>query len=362
MKVIIAGGGTGGHVFPAISIAEEIIHRNGGSEVLFVGTRKGLECRIIPEKGYRIEYIDSGGIIGKNPLQQISGFLNAVKGVINSFKLIRDFDPDAVIGVGGYASGPTVLSAFLSFKPTFICEQNSIPGITNRILSKFAKRIFITFENSKKYFPEKKTHLTGNPIRKCFSSSAGNQGGRNGKISIFILGGSQGSNRLNQDIPKCFSKIEKSSIRIVHQTGEKDYHMVMKAYEESGIDAEVYKFIDNIKDVYESTDLIICRSGAGTLSEITAVGIPAILVPFSYAAHDHQLLNAMYMEKKGAAVIVEENNINEQTMTKALNRILKNGKLYEMSEKSKSIGKPNAAADIVDEIEAVTGRYKCTGK
>lgn len=357
MKVIIAGGGTGGHIFPAISIAEEILDRNSRNEVLFVGTERGLESKIVPEKGYRIEYITSGGIIGKNPFEQIQGIINAFRGVINSIKILKEFKPDVVIGVGGYASGPTVLSASLSLIPTVVCEQNSIPGFTNRILSKFVKRVFITFENSKKYFPEKKTYLTGNPIRKCFSSGENKTDRENGKINIFVLGGSQGSNKLNRNIPECFSRINESRISITHQTGEKDFDKVSEAYQKSGIDAKVFKFINNIKEVYEKTDLIICRAGAGTISEITAIGIPAILVPFSFAAHDHQLLNAMYMEKKGAAVIVEENSLTHQSIAKALNRILKNGRIKEMSENSRSLGKPQAAKDIVNHLESITGKH-----
>lgn len=356
MKVIIAGGGTGGHVFPAISIAEEILERSSDNKVLFVGTERGIERKLVSEKGYNIEFINSGGLIGKSPLEQAEGLLSAFNGILKSIKILREFRPDVVVGVGGYASGPTVLSAFLSFIPTVVCEQNSIPGFTNRVLSKFAKKIFITFENSKKYFPAKKTILTGNPIRKDFQYNTKNDTKNSNKVNILVLGGSQGSTKLNQDIPKSFSNFNNNNLKITHQTGAKDFDMVCSSYSEYGIDANVYKFIDNIKEIYEKTDIIICRSGAGTISEITAIGIPAILVPFSHAAHDHQLLNAMYLEKKGAAIIVEENNLNSQSITRALNRIFKNNNIKTMSEKSKSLGKPNAAEEIVNHLEMIIGR------
>ncbi|MGH7885512.1 MAG: undecaprenyldiphospho-muramoylpentapeptide beta-N-acetylglucosaminyltransferase [Thermodesulfobacteriota bacterium] len=353
MKVIIAGGGTGGHVFPAISIAEEILARSSKNEVLFVGTEKGFEKKLLPLKGYKIEYITSGGLIGKNPVEQAKGLYFAFKGVFSSIKILKEFKPDVVIGVGGYASGPTVLSAFLSFIPTAVCEQNSIPGFTNRLLSRFVKRVFITFENSKKYFPERKTFLTGNPIRKDLTAASKiDQKDRN-IINILILGGSQGSKKLNEDIPGCFSKINNKKIIITHQTGEKDYNMVKNTYCKSDIDANVYKFIDNMKEVYDKTDLIICRSGAGTISEITAMGIPSILVPFSHAAHDHQLLNAMFLEKKGAAIIIEENNLNSEALTRALNKIFNNNNIKKMSEISKALGKPQAASEIVNHIEMI---------
>ncbi len=356
MKVIIAGGGTGGHVFPAISIAEEILCRNSENKVLFIGTEKGIEKELVKEKGYDIEFINSGALIGKSPLEQLEGLASAFNGVVNSVKILRKFRPDVVIGVGGYASGPTVLSAFLSFVPTVVCEQNSIPGFTNRILSKFAKKIFITFENSKKYFPEKKTFLTGNPIRKSLQEESENISKDSNKINILILGGSQGSAKLNQDIPKSFSNFDNTKLIITHQTGKNDYDKVLNSYSELGIKANVYDFIDNMKEVYEKTDIIICRSGAGTISEITAFGIPAILVPFSHAAHDHQLLNAMYLEKKSAAIIVEENNLNSQSIARALNKILRNNNLKKMAESSKALGRPQAAGEIVNHIESMIGK------
>ncbi len=351
MRIIIAGGGTGGHVFPAISIAEEILLRNSNNKVLFIGTEKGIERNIIPQLGYDIEFINSGGLIGKNLLQKLIGITSAFNGIISSINILRKFKPDIVLGVGGYASGPTVLSAFLSFIPTAICEQNSIPGFTNRILSKFVKKIFVTFEDSKKFFPPGKTVVTGNPIRSNLKSTKPQINKSNNNYNIFVLGGSQGAKILNKIVPLSLMKLNVNNINIIHQTGSNDYSEVVKAYENSKINAEVYKFIDNISEIYEKTDLIICRSGAGTLSEITAKGIPSILIPFPFAAHDHQLLNARYLEKNGAAIVIEESKLSENMLSEQLKDILNKDKLEILSDNSKKLGRPQAATDIVNQIE-----------
>ena len=363
MKIIIAGGGTGGHVFPAVSIAEEIIKRCNKTEVLFVGTRKGIEKKIITELGYNITLISSGGLIGKNFLQKIMGIISALKGIIKSISIIREFKPDVILGVGGYASGPTVLSGLLNLIPTAICEQNSVPGFTNRVLSKFVKKIFITFEESNNYFPRKKTVLTGNPIRnKLTQNDYQNKKINNEKYNLLILGGSQGATKLNETIPNSLKSINNKNLSIFHQTGEKDYESVVNSYKKLNIKAEVYKFIDDVSKIYSKTDLVICRAGAGTLSEITALGLPSILIPFPYATHNHQLFNAKILEKKNASIIIEEDELNESKLSDILNKILNEKTLKNLSINSRKLGRPKAAFDIVNHIETLIKKKKCTEK
>ena len=351
MRVVIAGGGTGGHIFPAISIAEEIISRSKNNEILFVGTRNGLEKEIVPKSGFNLVFINSGGIIGKGFVQKIKAVFSALHGLVSSLKIIRSFKPDIVLGVGGYVSGPTVFSAYLSFIPTAICEQNTVPGLTNRILSRFAKKIFLNFMESSKHFPEEKVVYTGNPIRSSFihSNDSHNSSGKKGTC-ILILGGSQGASNINNVVPDAVSLLESDHLEIYHQTGQKDIELVENKYRDLKIKADVFSFSENIHELYKKSDLIISRSGAGTISEITAMGKPSVLIPFPYAAHNHQLFNAKYMEKAGASVIIEDSALDAKVLSDKIKKILYTDNWKKMAEQSKKLGKPDAAKQIVEEL------------
>lgn len=355
MKVIIAGGGTGGHVFPAISIAEEILDRNSGNEVLFVGTEQGIEKRILPEKGYRVEFINSRGIVGKNFFQKVMAVISILGAMLSSLKILRDFRPDAVIGVGGYASGPTLLCASMSSIPTAVCEQNSIPGLANRILSRFVGKIFITFEESKEHLPAEKTVLTGNPIRRDLAHGAAEKKPRqNAPRNIFVLGGSQGARKLNEIVPLSLGKLG-AQINVTHQTGEAQVESVRETYRQLGISAEVFGFTDDMSRIYERTDLAICRAGSGTLSEITAFGIPSILIPLASSTHDHQLKNAKVLESNAAAVVVEEKELSVEGLCAVMEKTLEENTLGRMATNSKKLARPHAAREIVNEIERIIG-------
>ncbi len=355
MKVIIAGGGTGGHVFPAISIAEEILDRNSGNEVLFVGTEQGIEKRILPEKGYRVEFINSRGIVGKNFSQKVMAVISILGAMLSSLKILRDFRPDAVIGVGGYASGPTLLCASMSSIPTAVCEQNSIPGLANRILSRFVGKIFITFEESKEHLPAEKTVLTGNPIRRDLAHGAAEKKPRqNAPRNIFVLGGSQGARKLNEIVPLSLGKLG-AQINVTHQTGEAQVESVRETYRQLGISAEVFGFTDDMSRIYERTDLAICRAGSGTLSEITAFGIPSILIPLASSTHDHQLKNAKVLESNAAAVVVEEKELSVEGLCAVMEKTLEENTLGRMAANSKKLARPHAAREIVNEIERIIG-------
>ena len=356
MRIVIAGGGTGGHIFPAISIAEEIMRRSDDNEVLFVGTNNGMEKELIPSLGFNLEIINSRGIIGKGFMYKIKSMISALNGIFSSFSILRSFQPDLVLGVGGYVSGPTVLSAYLSFIPTAICEQNTVPGVTNRILSKFTRKIFVTFKESTDYFPEKKVVITGNPLRSSLIESCLTENDNKPGFNVFIMGGSQGSRNLNTIIPGALAALNKKGLKVVHQTGKNNKEEVEKRYNELGIDAEVYTFIDDIAEYYRNSDLIISRSGAGAIAEITAFKKASVLIPYPHAAHNHQYLNARFMEKSGASVLISEDELTKKYLTEKIEEILNEDRLFQMSKASGKLAKPDAAKEIVEQLYSLIGK------
>ena len=355
MKVIIAGGGTGGHVFPAISIAEEILERSSGNEVMFVGTEQGIEKRILPEKGYRVEFIRSRGIVGKNFFQKAMAMISILAAMLSSLRILRDFRPDMVIGVGGYASGPTLLCASMISVPTAVCEQNSVPGLANRILSRFVGKIFITFEESREHLPAEKTVLTGNPIRRDLARGAAEKKPRrSAPRNVFVLGGSQGARKLNEIVPRSLAELG-TRVEVTHQTGEAHIESVRETYRQLGISAEVFGFTDDMSRIYEKTDLVICRAGSGTLSEITAFAIPSILIPLASSTHDHQLKNARILESNAAAAVIEEKELSVEGLCAVIEKTLERDTLGRMAENSKKLARPHAAREIVNQIEHIVG-------
>ncbi len=354
MKLLIAGGGTGGHLFPALSIAEEFAQRESGNRVLFVGTRSGLEWRILKKKGFSVEYVCASGILGRGVLRAITASIKAFAALAQSMAIIRRFKPHVALGAGGYVSGPVVLAAFLLRVPTVICEQNSIPGITNRLLGKIADKIMVTFEKSAKYFPREKTTVSGNPLRKEILEAQAREG-RNGMFRIFVLGGSQGARRLNFSVPQALGLLSQRDLQIVHQTGESDLDSVMKLYRERGLEARVEPFIEDIGSVYAGSDLVVSRSGAGTLAEITARGLPSVLVPYPYATHDHQMENARVIEDGGAGVVIRDEELSPERLAGVLEGLLDKRLLTQMGEASKRLGKPQAAKTVVDAIYELCG-------
>lgn len=363
MKVVIAGGGTGGHIFPAISIAEEIMEIDKHNEILFIGTKIGLEGKLVAKKGFKIDFIRSYPILGKGIFIKLKGLFYTLIGLYDSLKIFGRFNPDIVVGVGGYVSGPVVLSAFIKRIPRVICEQNSIPGITNRVLSYFADRIFVTFEQSKSFFNKEKTLLTGNPIQKKFNTTnLVKEKESDGKeLRILILGGSQGAKKLNDVMPDSIAMLGDINVRLVHQTGEKDFKTVSDKYLQYEIDARVYDFIENIEEFYLEADLIIARSGAGTVAEICSAGKPSVLIPFPFATHNHQYHNAKVLEECGAAVLIEDKEVNSKSLSSVIKELLDTNKLKSMGEKAKELGKPKAAKLVVENIYKLINKELCMG-
>jgi len=354
MRVIIAGGGTGGHIFPAISVAEEILKRSGTNEVLFVGTKKGLENELLSKRGFRVEHISARGIKGKGVGKSISALLAAFKGVSDSMSIIRRFRPGVVLGVGGYVSGPAVLAASLMGVPTAICEQNGYPGVTNRILGRFVRKVFATFEESVKFFPRGKVVMTGNPVREDILRSR-NIKKDSDTITVLVFGGSQGAHKLNLSVPEAVSKLGRTDIKVIHQTGDKDFDAVKNAYAEYGVEARVLRFIDDMAGAYGEADFVIGRSGAGTVAEITALGKPSLLIPYPFATNNHQMENARVLERAGAAVIVEDGDASAENLRAALTNLLRKDKLNTMASHALALGRPEAASVIVNEITKLSG-------
>jgi len=362
MKVIIAGGGTGGHLFPGIAIAEEFQKRGQKNIVLFIGTDRGLEKNVLREMGFPLRTLDVEGIKGKGFVERGRALLKIPRSLLRSFKIIREFRPDIVIGVGGYASGPAVITAHFMGVKTAVAEQNVLPGITNRVLGRFVDKVFLTFAETRKWFPEKKVLVTGNPIRAAFFSRITAQEeevekGRGENFTILIFGGSQGAHAINVALINAVEHLKemREHLRIVHQTGYNDLETVSKIYQvNKGIKAEVFPFIMDMASAFRKADLLICRAGATTVAEITAMGKAAILIPFPFAAGNHQTKNAEVLVKAGAAEMIPERELEGKRLAEVIRRFYRRPEMIrEMEIKSAGLGNVRAAADIVDACMAM---------
>jgi len=349
--MIIAGGGTGGHLFPGIAIADEVLGRNSLNRVLFIGTERGLEKKILGRMGYPLQFLKVEGLKGRGALQTAAALLKIPGSLVASFRIIRDFCPDIVIGVGGYASGPAVLAARLMGVKTAIAEQNAFPGLTNRILGRFAERIFLAFSASERWFPKSRSRVTGNPIRAAFFEEKTEDRKKDRRFTLLIFGGSQGAHAINRIVSEALDDLLplKEQLRFIHQTGEKDREIVAAAYSERGFEAEVSPFIVDMASAYRSADLLVCRAGATSIAEIAAGGKAAILIPFPFAAADHQTRNAEVLAGAGAAEMIPERELNGRRLAEAIERIYRDpGAVRRMEAAAAALGNRRAAADIVD--------------
>lgn len=353
MKIVIAGGGTGGHLFPGIAIAEAFIRRDNANEVLFIGTERGIEKRVLPELGYRLRLLDVEGIKGRGMMKAAVAALKIPGSMMQSFRTLRAYGPDVVIGVGGYASGPAVLAARMMGVPTAIAEQNALPGLTNRILGRFVKRIFLSFPDVEGWFPSGKATVTGNPVRESFRGAVGTRKERvvGDRLNLLIFGGSQGAHVINMAVAAAlpFLKQMQDSLQIVHQTGNADYEQIAAAYQAGGCPADVRPFILNMPEMYANADLLICRAGATSVAEITATGKASVLVPFARAVADHQTKNAEVLVRAGAAKMIVESDLTGRILAETIRDLLdRPGLIRDMEEKAAKMGNWRAADDIVD--------------
>ena len=363
MRCVIAGGGTGGHLFPGMAIAEAVVEKEMGNEVLFVGTERGLESKVLASGKFPLRTIRARPLTGKS-LWAKGKALGTIPGaILEAYSILREFRPNVVLGVGGYASGPTLLAAFLLGIKRTIHEQNLVPGMANRLLKWFSQEIFISFEESKKYFPAGKTWVTGTPVRKEFLSglSAGEKKSRSaeqGAFHLLIFGGSAGARRINRAMMEALELLGeiKPWVKMVHQTGQEDFDPVSKRYQEKGFDAQVRPFFEEMASHYEASDLVICRAGASTIAELAICGKGAILIPYPYAARQHQLINAQKLVDLGAAKMIRDEELNGASLATSILHLYRHPEERKgMEDAIEKLGRPRAAQEIVQRCYALVG-------
>jgi UDP-N-acetylglucosamine--N-acetylmuramyl-(pentapeptide) pyrophosphoryl-undecaprenol N-acetylglucosamine transferase len=354
MRVLIAGGGTGGHLFPGIALAEEVVTRHPKNDVVFVGTDRGLEARVVPANGFVFESIRSRGLKGMGPLKFLLGLFTLPLSFIESWRILRKYRPDVVVGVGGYSSGPVVMTAWLLRIPTALQEQNALPGFTNKVLGRFVDAAFVSFDEAKRFFPARRTHLLGNPIRRGLLENFLRSKKPHDTFTLLVFGGSLGARGLNMRVIEALGVLApfKDQIHIIHQTGKNDFEAVKRGYAEKGIDADIREFIDDMSSAYQSADLVICRAGATTLAELTVCKKASILVPFPHATDDHQAVNAKALVEAGAAIMFREEELTGEKLAAAI-LDLKNDpeKLRKMEKAAGLLGRPEAAREIADVLQ-----------
>lgn len=351
MKMLIAGGGTGGHLYPGIALAEELTTRQKGNEVVFVGTERGLEARVVPALGFPLELIDVKPLKGRGILGVLSGLLALPRAISRSMSLLKKHKPDVAVGVGGYASGPVLLAAFLSRIPAVVLEQNTVPGFTNRVLSRLVDLVFISFESSARFFPKKKAIALGNPIRQKLLDNFLSSKVPDGRFNVLVLGGSQGAHALNLRMLEAAPALASQGDRlhIIHQTGKDDEAIVKKGYADAGVTAEVHAFIEDMSAVYRRADLVVCRAGATTIAELLVAKRAAIFVPYPFAADNHQELNAKEMVERGAALMILERELDGRKLAEEITALSADRpRLDQMERAASRAGRPEAGREIID--------------
>lgn len=354
MRAILAGGGTGGHVIPALAIAQEL-KRVHSAEVIFIGTPRGIENRLVPAAGFDLHLVSVGALNRVSTATRLKTMFDLPRAIRASRKIIRKFRPDVMIGVGGYASGPAMLAAKLCRVPTVIFEPNIYPGFANRLVAPFAAAAAVHFKQTCKYFHG--CSVTGVPVRQAFFDLAPRR--PDGRKHLLVFGGSQGARAINTAITGALKSLYEAipGLHIVHQTGEKEYESVARAYLEANVAAEVTPFIDDMPRAFAEAQLLICRSGASTVAEITAATKPAIFIPLPTAADDHQRKNAQALVDAGAARLLLQAELTPERLVREVGELLGSAdQLQAMSNAAKSFAHPNAAAEIAAMAVRVSGK------
>lgn len=361
VRLMLTGGGTGGHLFPAIATAEALCRRLPGSEVLFVGTRRRMDRESLEQYGYATCSIHSKGLKGKSLMSLLQGLAVLPLSCLEAMYHILRFRPHLVVGVGGYVTGPVVLAAKLLGKPTVIHEQNSIPGLANRKLGPLVTKICLSLPGSEKWFPGEKTVLTGNPVRDAILTLAGKEKKKKeGALTVLVLGGSLGAHRVNELVTGAFALglSDLQGIRVIHQTGPGDVEMVEASYRKNKIEATVAPFFRDMAEIYEEADLLVSRAGATTLAELAVLGKPALLIPYPYAADHHQEKNAQFYVQGGGAVMFVEKELTVELLGETLVRLLADRQeLEKMGAAMRSRAFPDAAEQIVDVCMKLLGHH-----
>ncbi len=366
MRVLIAGGGTGGHLFPGIAVAEEVSTRNRDNDVVFVGTDRGLEARVVPKAGYKFETIPVFGLKGVGPLRFLKGLLALPRAFFASWRLLRAYRPDVVLGVGGYSSGPVVMAAWILGIPTAIQEQNALPGFTNKVLGWFVRAVFVSFDEARRFFPARKVHMVGNPIRAKLLDNYLRSRLEHPHFTVLVFGGSLGAKGVNSRMLEALDHLGdlKDELQFTHQTGKADLEAVRQGYAQKGFRADVLEFIDDMSTAYAKAELVICRAGATTVAELTVCKKASILIPFPYATDNHQEVNARALVDAGAALMFRESELDGKKLADAI-RALKGDpeRLHKMERAAGLLGRPEAARELADVcVELMTRAWGPKGR
>jgi UDP-N-acetylglucosamine--N-acetylmuramyl-(pentapeptide) pyrophosphoryl-undecaprenol N-acetylglucosamine transferase len=345
---LMAGGGTGGHVIPALAVAREL--RSRGHEVFFVGTTRGLESKLVPKEGFRLEIIEIGGLNRVSLQQRLTTLFRLPLTTLSCTR----YKPAAVFSMGGYVAGPPVMAAIARGISVVVMEPNAVPGFTNRVIGRFVARALLSFPETARYFPSGRTELTGLPVREEFFQIPPKP--RGAVLNLLVTGGSQGSRTLNRAARESWPLFRKGGfpVRIVHQSGPGEFEEMREAFSESGLDGEVVPFIMDMPGAFAAADLVVCRSGAGSVSELAASGKPAVLVPFPFATDDHQTHNAEALERGGAAKLVRDSEMTGERLVAVVTELAAaSGRLDSMAKAAREFARPGAArraADILEEV------------
>lgn len=353
-RLVVAGGGTGGHLFPGIAVAQAFAARHAANRVLFINAGRLLEIQVLSRLGWPQKAIAIEGIKGRGRWSQLMAGLKIPGAIRHSKQLLRSFQADMVLGVGGYSAGPVVTAGWRLGLPTALHEQNQLPGMTNRMLGRLVERVYLSFEGSIQYFNPVKVKVTGNPVRdEIIALGTGEPSSRDdATFTVLIIGGSQGAQAINQAMVDAVPLLRNSAgLRLVHQTGPGDETMVRQAYDRIGIQARVQAFFNDMARQYQQADLIVCRAGATTVAEIALVGIAAVFIPFPYATDDHQTRNAQALVDADAAEMIAQVDLGGQTLADTIAAYMQDrAKLARMAANARSLGRPEAARLIVDNM------------
>jgi UDP-N-acetylglucosamine--N-acetylmuramyl-(pentapeptide) pyrophosphoryl-undecaprenol N-acetylglucosamine transferase len=354
LSIVIAGGGTGGHLYPGIAVARELQRREPGSVVTFAGTARGIEARVIPREGFELDVLRSAGLKATSPAVRVRGLGLLPLSGIDAWRILSKRRPDLVIGVGGYSSGPVVLAASLRGIPTMLLEQNAVPGLTNRLLAKVVSAAAVTFDSTVSFFG-RRAFVAGNPIRPEFltttASDAAGRGDDGGAAPrVLIFGGSQGAHAINVAMVEAAPRLaRRGGLAITHQTGERDLERVRDGYRQAGLGARVEPFLYEMDREMKNADLIICRAGATTIAELTAAGKPAVLIPLPTAADDHQRKNAEVLHEAGAAEVIEQKDLGGALLAERVVGLMNDPqRRQQMARAARALARPDAARVIVD--------------
>jgi UDP-N-acetylglucosamine--N-acetylmuramyl-(pentapeptide) pyrophosphoryl-undecaprenol N-acetylglucosamine transferase len=352
MRVVLAGGGTGGHVIPALAIAQQL-KKVYAADLLFIGTARGMETRLVPAAGFELRLVQVGALKNVSLATRLKTGVDLPRAIWSARQMLSEFAPDVVIGVGGYASGPAMAAAILRRIPTIAFEPNVVPGFANRLVARWVSAAAVHFQETCEYFPH--CRVTGVPVRPAFFQIPAKASST--QRTLLVFGGSQGARAINQAMVDSLPALRERApeLQIVHQTGERDYEKVRASYDEAGCAGVVHKFIDDMPAMFRRADLLVCRSGASTVAEITAAGKPAIFVPFPRAADDHQNVNARALERAGAAVVLDESKLQAARLVDTITALIDDaGRLEKMSAAAKALAHPHAVEEIGAMVAALT--------